>query len=559
MNLSWRAGSVALIIAILPGVSLAQGAEPTDSAAAVDRIFANWSSRQTPGCAVGVARNGQTLLERAYGMANLEYDVPNTPATIFEAGSVSKQFTAAAVVLLAQQGKLSLDDEVSKYIPELPDYEEPVTIRQMLHHTSGLRDWGVVAAAMGWPRGSRAHTHAHVLDIVSRQESLNYTPGTEHLYSNTNYNLAAIVVERVSGVSFAEFTRKNLFEPLGMTNTQWRDDYTRIVKGRATAYGRGRQGGWGLDMPFEDVHGNGGLLTTVGDLLKWNENFVRPRVGGVGFVRELQQKGRLASGRDITYALGLYVSMYRGVPEVYHTGSTAGYRAFLGRYPQQHLSIAVLCNGGNASPGALGRRVADVFLARQTQLAARQAGEPGVTLPAEQIAEKAGVYRNLVTNEPMRLVVRDGKLHVDGGPELTPLSRTAFRTPSGTVGTFEFGARGRPAILRLAMGDGDTVSYLVEESWTPTLAELRRYVGEYASNEAEATYRVTLEENGKLMLRGRYGFASELVPVYRHAFTAPQARAASVILFRPDSRGRAASMSVGMERVRELVFRRVGR
>jgi CubicO group peptidase (beta-lactamase class C family) len=557
MHFRSRVRHVALLAALVPAFVQAQGSPAADSAAAVDRIFANWNTRQTPGCAVGVAQNGQTILERAYGMANLEYDVPNTPATIFEAGSVSKQFTAAAVALLAQQGKLSLDDEVSKYILELPDYDTPVTIRQMLNHTSGLRDWGVVAAAMGWPRGTRAHTHAHVLDIVSRQKSLNYTPGTEYLYSNTNYNLAAIIVERVSGMSFAEFTRKYLFEPLGMTNTQWRDDYTRIVKGRATAYGRGRQGGWALDMPFEDVHGNGGLLTTVGDLLKWNENFARPAVGGVAFVRDLQQKGRLASGREITYALGLYVGRHQDVPEVYHTGSTAGYRAFLGRYPEQRLSIAILCNGGNANPGSLGRRVADVFLAGQARLAAQQAGQPGATLPPEHITEKAGLYRNLITNEPMRLVVRDGKLHVDGGPELTPLSRTVFRAPNGSVGTFEFGAKGLPAILRLAVSSGDTISYLLEENWTPTPAELRQYVGEYSSNEAEVTYAVTLEENGKLMLRGRYARNLELVPAYRHAFTTSQGP--DLVAFRRDARGRVTTMSFGMGRVRDLQFRRVGR
>lgn len=556
MHFPWRARHVALLIAIGPVAARAQGSPPADSVAALDRIFATWNTRQTPGCAVGVARNGQTILERAYGMANLEYDVPNTPATIFEAGSVSKQFTATAVVLLAQQGKLSLDDEVSKYIPELPDYDTPITIRQMLHHTSGLRDWGTVAAAMGWPRGTRAHTHAHVLDIVSRQESLNYTPGAEYLYSNTGYNLAAIIVERVSGMTFAEFTRKNVFEPLGMTSTQWRNDYTRIVKGRATAYGRGRQGGWALEMPFEDVHGNGGLLTTVGDLLKWNENFVRPRVGGVGFVRDLQQKGRLNNGREISYALGLVVSSYQGIPEVSHTGATAGYRAFLGRYPDHHLSVAVLCNAGNANP-SMGQRVADIFLAGQTRLAARQAGEPGVALPPEQITEKAGVYRNLTTNEPMRLVVREGKLYIDQGPELTPLSRAVFRAPNGNVGTFEFGAKGLPAILRLAVSSGDTISYLLEERWTPPPAELQPYVGEYASSEAEITFRVTLEENGKLMLRGRYGRTLELVPAYRHAFTTSDGP--GLVLFRRDGRGRVTTMNFGMGRVRDLQFRRVGR
>jgi hypothetical protein len=309
-------------------------------------------------------------------------------------------------------------------------------------------------------------------------------------------------------------------------------------------------------MPFENVHGNGGLLTTVGDLLKWNENFIRPRVGGVGFVRDLQQKGRLNNGREISYALGLVVGTYRGVPEVSHTGATAGYRAFLARYPNQHLSVAVLCNAANANPN-LGQRIADIFLAGQTTLAARQAGEAGVTLPPEQIAEKAGTYRNLLTNEPLRLVVREGKLHVDRGPELTPMSRTVFHDPNGNVGTFEFGAKGVPAILRLAFSGGDTVSYLLEEPWTPTATELRQYVGEYSSDEAEADFDVALDGSGKLALRGRYDRHIELVPAYRHAFTTTQGP--GLVTFRRDARGRVTSMSFGMGRVRDLQFVRVGR
>ncbi|MGH7555229.1 MAG: serine hydrolase domain-containing protein, partial [Longimicrobiales bacterium] len=197
-----------------------------DSAAKVDALFARWNSTETPGCAVGVARDGRTILSRSYGMADLEHDVSSTPATIYEAGSVTKQFTAAAIQLLAAQGKLSLDDEVRKYIPELPDYGVPLTIRHMMTHTSGLRDWGSIAGIAGWPRTTRAHTHAHVLDIVSRQRALNFTPGSEHSYSNTGYNLQAVIVERVSGMSLGEFTRQQLFQPLGMTSTQWRDDYT---------------------------------------------------------------------------------------------------------------------------------------------------------------------------------------------------------------------------------------------------------------------------------------------------------------------------------------------
>src|SRR6188508_1646510 len=191
-------------------------------------------------------------------MADLEHDVPNRPDTIFEAGSVSKQFTAAAVLLLARDGKLSLDDPVRKYVPELPDYGMPITIRQMLQHTSGLRDWGNVEDIAGWPRGTRVYTHAHVLDILGRQKHLNFTPGTRWSYSNSGYNLAAILVSRVSGDSLAEFSRKHIFEPLGMTRTSWRDDYSRIVKGRAVAYAES-DGRYYADMPFENIYGNGGL------------------------------------------------------------------------------------------------------------------------------------------------------------------------------------------------------------------------------------------------------------------------------------------------------------
>jgi CubicO group peptidase (beta-lactamase class C family) len=290
-----------------------------------------------------VSRAGSIILQRALGMADLEHSVANTPGTIFEAGSVSKQFTAAAIILLAQQGKLSLDDDVRKYVPELPDYGTRITIRHMMTHTSGLRDWGNVAGIAGWPRGDRVHTHAHVVDILSRQRALNFTPGEQYSYSNSGYNLQAVIVARVSGMSFAEFSRRYIFEPVGMRNTQWRDDYTRIVKGRSVAYAA-RGGSFATDMPFENVHGNGGLLTTVEDLLIWTENLQTGRVFGPEFMALMHRRGVLNNGDTITYASGLQLVRYRGLPEVSHTGSTAGYRAFLARYPEQRVGVAVLCN-----------------------------------------------------------------------------------------------------------------------------------------------------------------------------------------------------------------------
>jgi CubicO group peptidase (beta-lactamase class C family) len=440
--------------------AFAQSAGSQAPASAVDKVFARWTTT-SPGCAVGVGVDGRSVLERGYGMADLERDVPNTADTIFEAGSVSKQFTAAAVLLLARDGKLSLDDPVRKYVPEVPDYGagNTITIRHMLTHTSGLRDWGEVAGLAGWPRGKRVHTHAHVLDIVSRQKALNFLPGTNWSYSNTGYNLAAIIVSRVSGQSFADFSRARIFQPLGMTHTSWRDDYTRIVKHRAVAYEPAADG-YAEDMPFENVHGNGGLLTTVGDLLRWNENFVSPKVGDAALVAEQQTPGKFSDGRAHDYGLGLYIRTYRGVGEVSHSGSTAGYRAFLVRYPDQRISVAVLCNAANANATQYAHAVADAYLgsALTAPPAAAAGGGRGNQggapyTPAESdITAYLGRFRSDEAETELA-VARDGhdlvvKRRPDTVLRMRPLSKDVFAVPS--LGTVTFHRSGG-AVTQLAV------------------------------------------------------------------------------------------------------------
>lgn len=431
---------------------------PADPPARVDAIFASWSSA-TPGCAVGVSRGGQVLLEKAYGMADLERGVPNTVETIFEAGSVSKQFTAAAVLLLAQDGKLSLDDPARRYLPELPDYGVPLTIRHMLQHTSGLRDWGEVAAIAGWPRGSRVHTHAHVLDIVSRQRALNFPPGTRYSYSNTGYNLAAVIVQRVSGMPLAEFTRARIFEPLGMTRTSWRDVHTRIVRHRALAYGAGPSG-FAADMPFENAYGNGGLLTTVGDLLIWNENFVTGTIGGPAFLALQQEPGRLNDGTPHAYAMGLRVDEYKGVAGVGHSGATAGYRAHLAYFPGQRLSVAVLCNvaSGNATQSAL--RVADLYLGDAISTVPAPAPSPAPPPAAPfvpdvaDLASYAGRYDSDEAEASVTIAVEGTALVMTRRPErrvtLWPVARDVFAVGGGGQRvTFRRGAGGAIEALSL--------------------------------------------------------------------------------------------------------------
>ena len=452
-----------LAVALLASFALAQTQPPPVPSAGVDAVFARWNSA-TPGCAVGVGVKGRPVLERAYGMADLEREVENAPDTIFEAGSVSKQFTAAAVLLLARDGKLSIDDPVRKYVPELPDYGVPLTIRHMLTHTSGLRDWGSVAGIAGWPRTRRVYTHAHVLDIVSRQKALNFTPGTAYSYSNTGYNLAAVIVSRVSGRSFADFSRERIFKPLGMTRTSWRDDFTRVVKHRAIAYDS-QADGYHEDMPFENVHGNGGLLTTVGDLLRWNENFVSPKVGDAAFVAEQQTPGRFTDGRAHTYAFGLTVGEYQGLREVSHSGSTAGYRAFLTRFPDQHVSVAVLCNAANATPTQYARAVADAYLGRTQPAPPAAAGgrggrgatpSPSPFQPSEtDLRSYAGRYTSDEAETSLTVALDGRELVVKRRPDTTlrmrAVAKDVFAVASLGELTFHRGPGGQISELGLKL------------------------------------------------------------------------------------------------------------
>jgi len=510
--------TVAIALAILPAALLSQ--TPT-AESKVDAVFAKWTS-STPGCVVGVAAGGKPVLAKWYGMADLEHDVRISPDSILEAGSVSKQFTAAAVMLLAREGKLSLDDQTRKYISELPDSGSSLTIRHMLNHTSGLRDWGNVASIAGWPRTTRAYTHAHVLEIASRQHALNFTPGTYWSYSNTGFNLAAMIVERVSGMTFQEFTRTRLFQPLGMTHTSWRDDYTRIVKGRAPAYNE-RDGVFHTDMPFEDVYGNGGLLTTAGDLLKWNEHYDSPASGDAAMLAEQQKAGHFNDGRAHGYALGLFVGTYKGLREVDHSGSTAGYSAFLTRFPDQHVSVAVLCNAANAQATQYAHAVADIYLGDRVKAVA-----PAPTLTAAQIAAASGLYRSMRSG--LALSIAPGMEARLAGPTWT------FDGHGGAVVTDEYGTAERLEKVPPA---------------TYTDAQIAELAGTYTSEEAETTLTAVVE-NHALVLKRRPGVTIKLTPTYANAFTADHGL--GTVIFKRDASGKPSELDVVQDRVWNMRF-----
>lgn len=451
-------------IIALPTALLAQARDVTPL---INRVFAPWNSTAGPGCAVGIDRAGAPRVTRAFGAADLEYDIPNRPETIFEAGSISKQFTAAATVLLALDGKLDLSDDVRKYVPELPVYQRPITIRHLLNHTSGLRDWGSVEDLAGWPRGSRAYTHDHVLDILVRQRALNYPPGDRYSYTNSGYNLLAIIVSRVSGKPFATFSRERLFTPLGLTSTQWRDDFRRVVKGRAQAYSKS-DGQWELDMPFENVHGNGGLLTTVGDLLTWTAMLERPTPAWKAMVDSLHVRGRLTNGDTIDYALGLVVSDYRGLRRVEHSGATAGYRADVLRFPGRGLAVAVLCNAGSAAPTTYANQLVDSLLAPALgPMAARPPQRPRADSStwrpsADALTAYAGSYYSPDVETAVEVSVANGALMSFRRPatrlQLRPIAADTFALAGDRV-WFTRDASGRVTALHIGVGRAYDVVY----------------------------------------------------------------------------------------------------
>ena len=525
------------------GMALSQG----DLVARIDRLFEKWDRRDTPGCALCVGRNGRPLATRTYGTANLEYGVPIEASTIFEAGSVAKQVTAASIALLAQDGKLSLDDPVRRFVPEVPDFGAPITIRHLLNHVSGLRCQWVLLSLAGRAPGTAVHTVDEILDLVSRQKRLNFPPGDDFLYSNTGFTLLGVIVQRASGQTLAEFSDARLFRPLGMKRTGWRTDHSAIVKGRATAYSMDPDGTFHTEMPFTNVYGNGGLLTTVGDLLIWNTNLDAPRVGGRQMVETLETRGRLNDGFVNEYAGGLIVFEYRGVREISHGGTTGGYRAFVARFPDQRLSISLLCNLNSINTEMIAHQVAEIAL--EGELRPRSL-EPPVKVAPDELKSLEGVYRDPATDGVLRVLLDKDRLRADGA-ELVPVAPNRFRE-AGSAAEFTFTrpAGGGSIRMRAATPGSRPVDYVAVPAFMPAPSQLAEFAGAYDSEELDVTYRV-LVHSGRLVVWHRPEPPVAVLPIFSDAFDFGRGR---VVRFTRDSAGRIDGFEIFAGRVRHLRF-----
>ena len=524
----------------------------------VDKLFIHWDKPTTPGCAIGIVRDGKLIYEKAYGMADLEQGSRIGSETVFHIASISKQFTAFAILLLEKDGKLSLDDDIRKHLPEMHDFGKPITIRHLLLHTSGLRDqWSLLTLA-GW-RMDDVITDDDIFRLACRQRDLNFTPGDRFLYSNMGYTLAAMIVERVSGQPFRAFTRKHIFEPLGMTHTRFPTNHEEIIRGRARSYNPIGAGKYRNAVLSFSNAGATSLLTTVADLAKWDNNFYEPRVGDTKLIARFQEVGKLNNKKAISYALGLDIGTYRGLKTVEHGGSDAGFRCTLLRFPTERFSVIILANTSDNSPGELARQVADLYLndnLKPVPAKPPTAEKKEVSIDPKLLNAYAGEYQLMpdrtctVTKEGSRLTS-----FVTGFPkrDLVPASDREFFVRGENFGiVFDKPVEGRSPALTLQVGDrGMPAPRVTRVVLTAKRAE--EYVGEFHSGELGVIYSISRHDS-KLKIRHPRG-EIELKPTAADVFLARNPL--GKVTMSRDKGGRITGFTIDGDRVMNVRFDRV--
>lgn len=530
----------------------------------IDAIFADYVKPGSPGCALALYARGRVLYQKGYGLASIEHGVAIDPLrTVFDIGSTSKQFTAASILLLAQDGKLALEDSVRAHVPELPAYFDQVTLDHLLHHTGGVRDY-ITLLLLGGINIEDHATEADALRAIARQRTLDFVPGSEHSYSNSGYFLLSLVVKEASGKTLREYAEERIFAPLGMSNTQFLDDHTRVIPHRATSYEQGPEGSWVLSVSAWEQVGDGQVQTTLADLARWDANFHEPKVGGAALIESLQQVGTLNDGQSLSYARGLIVDDYRGLRAVSHGGSWTGFRSELLRFPEAGLTVAALCNVGSSEPWVLARAVADEVLQDRLQAQTSAATVPAQAVaasgesaeaPAFEAADYTGVYFAAEQSLVRRIELRDGKLWYarSGGQdsELAYQGDARFAmvdVPAPVTLQFDQDADGQRR-MTLEMDGQHTVMHLVPP-FAPAAEALAAFAGEYQSEELDTRWRLAVED-AQLKLYPRRGEPLPLSPAFADAFTG-----SGLLRFRRNDEGKVTGFEVNVGRARGIAFLR---
>ncbi|WP_341834212.1 serine hydrolase domain-containing protein [Chitinophaga pollutisoli] len=536
---------ISLSLSALLVLSGAQAQTWQDTLARIESAFERFKP-DGPGAQMAISRNGKVIFSKSWGMADLERNVPMATTSLIEAGSVSKQFTAASILILEQQGKLSVADEVRKYVPELPEYGHPVRVSHLLHHSSGLKDWGSVAELTGWPRGERNYTNDDALRIICRQKSLNNPPGYEYIYSNTNYTLMTIIVERVSGKTLEEFTDEHIFTPAGMNASHWRQDHRQLVPHRAIAYGKDDRYGYHINMPNESVYGHAALLTTAEELLKWNDLYTSGRYGSPSLYPKQTETVPLTCGHPAMYAAGLMTAPINGRKAVTHSGATAGYRANLEYFPELGMSFAYLCNTSQFDRAATNAAavVRNIFIPEPPKTPAPQTAVPAIAVPPEALRAFTGWYRNVRSDDGIKITESNGNLY-EGTKKLHPAGGATFRNEGGMRYAFS------KTDLFLITPQQDTFAFK-PENYPDTAASNAEYAGEYVSSDAEARWKVTLDGKNLVVNIDRPGFKSPLQPLYKDAFQSYF----GLVRFRRDAQNRVTGLEITSGRARRVPFTR---
>jgi CubicO group peptidase (beta-lactamase class C family) len=539
----------------------------------IDPIFARWNSTEKPGYAVGIIQNGEMVFAKGYGMANLEYGVPITADSPFYIGSMSKQFTAASVALLVQQGRLSLADDVRKYIPELPDYNSRITINELIHHTSGVRDWTSVALFSGFDsRFEDRLDNDDLLRLICHQRSLNFPPGTDFRYSSSGYILLTKIIERVSGQSFPAFASQHIFRPLGMEHTSVEDNYAEIVRNRVESY-RAIGDHYERWLKHFNIYGDGGIVTTLNDLAKWDKNFYQDRVGEKGLVQMLLTRGRLSNQKEIHYAFGLELDTHNGYRVVKHNGGMLGFNVDMVRFPDEKLTVIVLGNSQDASVTGLAFDVADRLLPAKPASAplANTIVPLTISFDAGELRKYEGAYAVREFNNRETIKLKNGQLRIEEtGEILQPAGPARFMIAgdSGKVSDLRQEVRfesGDAGSMTMHFSSGAALGSFDADRYDPTppssIDQMRELVGEYRSDELETTYIFWIDK-GELYLQLGRGKPIGLFPAHDD----PRVEWNSLrkvwvgfgmITFIPGRDGKIEGLDIGDSRVKAIRFQKV--